>query len=68
MSQPATHPQKLRRFQLSKQELALLKQGPLSVEDSRRMCEYLEGDTQDPEIEAWMANPVGPVPWPETRS
>jgi hypothetical protein len=56
-----------RRIELSEQELALLKLGPLSVEDSRRMMEYLERDSMDPTIEAWFSNPVGPVPWPETR-
>lgn len=56
------------RIDLSARELALLGEGPLSVSDSKRMLDYLGSAETDPAIEAWLANPVGPVPWPEDKS
>ena len=49
-------------FYLSARELALLNEGPLSSSDSERLLAYLERDEQDPVIEAWLSNPVGPPP------
>ena len=31
------------------------------------LLEYLESGEPDEIIEAWMRNPVGPVPWSESR-
>ena len=65
MAEPAQTHRPRHRIDLTREEIELGKLGPLSTEDSERLLEYLGGDQHDEAVEAWMANPVGPVPWSE---
>lgn len=38
-------------------------EGVLSAEHSQRMLHYMRRDVPDLVMQAWLANPVGPIPW-----
>ena len=65
MAEPAQSHRPRHRIDLTREEIELGKLGPLSTQDSERLLEYLEGDECNDAVEAWMVNPVGPVPWSE---
>ena len=65
MAEPAQNRRPRHRIELTREEIELGKLGPLSAEDSERLLKYLDGDERDEAVEAWMANPVGAVPWSE---